>query len=352
MSAISVSNAKISFNYNNTNEVKADKDSVSTEGNKTQINTKKLDINSDEVKIQDKLLDEYIVDYSIFNLFAYDSTLHTNYDDSGINMFLQGGMGQIDIDKELFIGDERIIGDLKNPVMFPKTRLRYPLLSDDNVDDLNIYPNGLVTVKARGEEGDRKVLSSTNWIASPYEIKNVIKVNVGSMCQCCNNPPGEMSYLNYCPSCGSWKTLAEVNHHIKCSTCKTVYCEGCGHDTSVSCSMTNNNLKVYSENIISDVATECDYCEAQIPTNEEKEYANWCPYCHQWGFLHVIESESRKTLECTYCNKSFCMNCGILQNQNFVNSYMQTPITFQSYEDFMKNNDVMDFNKLQFTRVL
>ena len=48
------------------------------------------------------------------------------------------------------------------------------------------------------------------------------------------------------------------------------------------------------------------------------------------------------------------MNCGVLQDQNFVNSYMQTPITFQSYkdyEDFIENNKIMNFNKLQFTRV-
>ena len=354
MSAISVSNSKITFNYNNTNTVLADEESVATEGAKTKIDTKKLDINSDEIKIQDQLLEDYIIDYSIFNLLAYDSTSSVNVDEYGIDILLQSGMGQIAINRNLELyANERIVADLKNPVMFPNNRLRYPLLSDDDVFDLNIYPNGLVTIGSRGNPGPKDILSTVNWLTSPYGIKNVITVNVGKMCDCCSDISGQKSYLNYCPKCGTWKTLYEVNYQIKCSTCNTTYCEACGHDISVSCSNSMYNLKEYDQNVISDTATSCNYCEAQIPTGDKKEYANWCPYCHQWGYLHVNEDkESKKTLECTYCNKSFCLNCGVLQDQTFVNSYIQTPITFQSYKDFVEKNDIMNFNKAQFTRVL
>ena len=355
MSAISVSNSKISFNYNNTNEVLADEDAIKTEGDKTKINTKKLDINSDEVTIQDQPLEDYIIDYALFDLLAYDSTTFTNVEDIGIDILLQSGMGQIVINRDIDLyDDERIIGDLKNPVMFPNNKLRYPLLGENDVYDLNIYPNGLITVGSRGKPGEGKHISSTiNWLTSPYGIKNIITVNIGKMCNCCGDVSGQKSYLNYCPKCGAWKTLYEVNYQIKCSSCNAMYCEGCGHDLSSNCSVDTYNLKEYEQNIISDVATSCNYCDAQIPIGEKKEYANWCPYCHQWGYLYVREDkESKKTLECTYCNKSFCLNCGTLQNQNFINSYIQTPITFQDYKEFMKNNGFMNFNKMQFTRVL
>ena len=59
-SAISISDAIISFNYNNDNSVTADENEIGIDGKKTNINTETLAINSNNITIKDTSLDDYL----------------------------------------------------------------------------------------------------------------------------------------------------------------------------------------------------------------------------------------------------------------------------------------------------
>ena len=350
-SAISISDSMISFNYNNTNTMIADEQAVSTFGEKTEIATEKLEINSDEIKIKEIDIVDYIQDESrntIDDFYATFGVAVGGVEDELIEIVQEGNMGQLNL-KGFFLHIpeyEQVIADLKNPMMFPDSKQKHPLLNE-KIDELFIYPNGLVTVKARepypphenGEINKQKVLGTFNWISSKTSKKNVIEIIVGKTCDCCdNNSNGQASFFNYCPKCQTWNTLSEINYEIICSSCHTHFCENCGHDTTQSCNVKTYDLKHYSTNKIISESTHCDYCIMQIPEDFVKEYANYCPYCHKWGYLHTIEEkdingQKKNLLECTFCKQQYCANCSTIQNEAFSKSFIDKNIKYDDIKD-------------------
>jgi hypothetical protein len=334
MSAISISNAIISFNYNNTNEVTANKDEVKTKGKKTNISTENLDINSNNINIRGKSLDDYISD-------KIDTEIK-NQNDGNINVLGQNNIGQINLNMQgIFIpaAKDRIIKDLKDPSLFPESQQRHPLLTGDNIDELYIYPNGLVTVKSR-EKSDRQntdILSTHNWITTSNTYKNLLKLTVVQLCDCCHeNIDGQQTYFNYCPYCKTWNTLYNNNSVITCNTCHNTCCQGCGHSHSEDCEINIYDLKKYNNTWkISAIGLACDYCRNDVPTGKLREYANYCPKCHNWGYL-TLESnyegtEEQRFLHCTNCDENYCVNCAMAQRDSYISSFLNDNYF---YDDF------------------
>lgn len=336
MSAISISNAIISFNYNNTNEVTADKDEIKTKGKKTNIDTDDLDINSNNINIRGQSLDDYIND-------KIDTEMK-DQNDGKINILGQNNMGQINLNIQgVFIpaNNDRIIKDLKDPSLFPEREQRHPLLTGNNIDELYIYPNGLVTVKSR-EKSDRQsadIFSTHNWITTPHIYKNLLKITVVKFCDCCHdNIDGQQTYFNYCPYCRTWNTLYNSNNIIKCNTCPNTWCQGCGHSHNEECENNTKDLKKYNSTWqISGIGLSCDYCRNEVPTGKIREYANYCPKCHNWGYLTLkteySETEEQRFLHCSFCGENYCVNCAMAQRDSYISSFLNDNY---AYDDFTK----------------
>ena len=261
-SAISVSDAFISFNYDNDNSVLADTESVKTNGKKTTINTKKLEVNSGNVMWQSK--DFYDMLNDELNKALGNNTKAEQISTKGVDILKQESMGQLNIKHQIFIpSSERLVADLIDPSIFPEFEQRHPLLSGSNIDELYIYPNGLVTIRGRSDvERERDVFSTINWIAPQYIRKNILQTTVTQMCSCCSTDiSGQQEYFNYCPHCRTWNTLTNKNGHIVCNSCSNIWCEGCGHLISNSCEYTERDLKPYSEFNIKGLGTFCNYCQ-------------------------------------------------------------------------------------------
>ena len=333
-SAISISNAIISFNYDNKNEVTANENEIKTEGKKTNINTESLDINSENINIKDKTLDQYIQD-------QIKNEELNQQKDANINVLQQNNLGQLNLNiRAMFIPgknkNQRIIKDLKDPALYPSETQKHPLLTGNNIDELYIYPNGLVTVQGR-EQADRineSVFSTHNWITTPYTYKNLLKVSVLRMCDCCpEDVSSTQTYFNYCPSCKTWNTLYNNNDFITCNTCHQKWCQGCGHLQDRPCTEREFNLKQYNEGKISAIGLPCDYCKNDIPYGKNREYANYCPKCHQWGYLTLeteynINGEEQRFLHCDYCNESYCVNCSISQGRSFIKTFLGDNVNY------------------------
>ena len=329
MSAISISNAIISFNYNNKNEVTANADEVKTDGKKTNINTNTLDINSQEINIQGEKLDDYI------NKKSQKDLNIINNDDYGIDILQQDNIAQLDLDlhSEYIPGGyentERILADLMDPSLFPAKMQKRPLLVGDQVHELYIYPNGLVTVKSNNNSqyDNADILGTYNWATMAYAHKNVITITVVQSCSCCSSGvTGSQTYFNYCPICKTWTTLYNKKNHITCSNCHSSWCQGCGHNTKYECANKKYDLKLYNLFSISAIGMPCSYCKDKIPYGKTREYANYCPKCHQWGYLtqetHYEDGEERRFLHCDYCNELYCVNCSISQRQSFIKTFL------------------------------
>ena len=338
-SAISISEAIISFNYNNNNKVTANETEVKTDGKKTNINTETLEINSDQIKIKDTSLDDYLAK------IAQEAANETNQQyNNGLNVLQQNNVGQINLNmKSVYIpsNQQRIIKDLKDPSLYPDQTQRQPLLTGSNIDEIYIYPNGLVTVKSRDVPNAKDIFSTHNWIASSYSYKNLLVVTVVKTCECCpEDISGKQTYFNYCPHCKTWNTLYNNNNLISCTACHNTWCQACGHETNQPCTNRANNLKKYSEFVISSVGLPCNYCKNEIPYGKNRQYANYCPKCHQWGYLTLEteyqNGEERRFLHCDYCNESYCANCSISQGRSFITNFLNDN-TIYDYNTFIEN---------------
>lgn len=340
-SAISISDNFITFNYDNTNVIKADADSLKMEGDQTDINTKNLNINS-----------EININGEPFDSFLYKKTTDVlddahNRNGNGVNVAQNNGLSQLNIIKTMYIpaSDQRVIFDLLDPRYFPSEMQVHPLLTGSDINRLYIYPNGLVSVQASNTKGapisEGDIKSTINWLTPQYSKKNVLKITVASVCSCCDDlNRGVMEYFNYCPHCKTWNTLYESQSVIKCQGCSNVWCPGCGHDKGVPCTNTAYDLKVYGgNNVISGMTTHCDYCKDKIPTGLSRVYANYCPECHTWGYLLIqdkmINNEERRVLQCTYpgCGASYCLNCATSQGTEF-NLHFLNDDTLLDQKDF------------------
>ena len=339
-SAISISDGLISFNYDNKNEVKADKDAVKTQGEKTIIDTKTLNINSDDISIHDISLDEYINKQALTKINYQNKS--NNPHDLGININNQNNLGQLHLDVKTYIpkGKQKIIADLKNPALFPERIQRQPLLAGTDIDEVYIYPNGLVTVEARGVPNEKEIFTTLNWITPQYINKNIIVVQIKTACDCCDEKKsGQASYFNYCPECKTWNTLSEdYEGYITCNSCHLRWCEGCGHLKDGDCTNKGKDLKIYADNnIIMAVGTSCKYCKNNIPTGQIREYANYCPKCHKWGYLRLdnqyTNSNENTVIHCDNCEASYCTNCTIIQGDNFISSFLSNDYYYNDFKE-------------------
>lgn len=347
-SAISISNGLISFNYNNKNEVKVDKESTKIEGEKTVIKTKKLQIDSKDIGLADESLED-------FAKRMVGETTEKQYKpvisdvDVGVDAIRQNNLSQLTIDlQKTYIpaNSQRIITDLKDPSMTPEKMQRQPLmvnaLSGTNIDELYIYPNGLITIQTSSQvpKSEAQILSTHNWITSQHGKKNILTVQVKTVCKCCGSKQnGNIEYFNYCPICQTWNTLSEgYDGYITCGNCHHKWCEGCGHPTHIDCSNNTYDLKEYISNMIGAVGTPCEYCKNDIPSGKVREYANYCPVCHKWGKLHIetkytSDGDIRRVLQCSSCNEFYCTNCSISQSKKFIPSFVNKEYY---YKDFIE----------------
>lgn len=326
-SAISISDALISFNYNNANKITADKDEVKTKGKKTSIHTNALDIKSTDIKIKDMVFEDFL-EKEARNAIINGSE---NYQNENIDIIKQNNLGQINLDiPSIYIPSktQRIIMDLKDPSLYPDKVQRHPLLTGSNIDELYIYPNGLVTVKSRGAPRyDTDIFSTHNWATTPYTYKNLINVSVVKVCDCCNDGSlGERTFFNYCPICKTWNTLYNKNNVISCTSCHTEWCQSCGHPHEYDCTNKAYDLKEYSLWRITAIGLPCSYCKDDISYGKNREYANYCPKCHKWGYLTLEteyeDGEERRFLHCDYCHEDYCVNCSISQGKSFIKNFI------------------------------
>ena len=341
MSAISISNAIISFNYDNKNKVTADKDEVKTDGEKTNINTNVLDINSRQINIQNQPLDQYISNQ------AKDTEINQQKDNN-MNLLHQNNLGQLNLNiKTIYIPgrkkNKRIIKDLKDPALYPDEMQRQPLLTGYDIDSLYIYPNGLVAIQANtiADKRDQSILSTHQWITPGNAYKNLLKVSAIKFCDCCpTDAEGVQTYFNHCPRCHTWNTLYNKNNVIACKGCSITWCQSCGHPYNVNCSDNSLKLKKYSDWKISATGMPCEYCKNEIPYGKVREYANYCPKCWHWGYLtletkHNNDGDEQHFLHCDHCNESYCVNCSISQGESFIKNFFNSE-TLYNYDNFAK----------------
>ena len=59
----------------------------------------------------------------------------------------------------------------------------------------------------------------------------------------------------------------------------------------------------------------CDYCRNEIMIGKTREYANYCPKCHNWGYLTLdseyIDGQECRVFVCDHpdCGEKYCVNC-------------------------------------------
>lgn len=368
-SAISVSDAMISFDYDNKNKVLTDEDGVTTKGLKTKIETDKFDVDTSNLNIKatnnfnlegnitinNQSIKDFINDINKeIDLDKYKIE-ETKTNEHGIDIQKSNNLGQLDLNLQDFQlnsdssdGIEQVITDLKNPLFFPrKTQVRP--LSNGQPGELYIHPNGLVTIRTKSTVSN--ILDGMTWIASEYINKNVLTVTIKQMCDCCDTREGgTVTYFNYCPNCQKWNLLYDDDNIIKCDGCTYTWCQGCGHVKNADCSNTTFDLKKYETRwTISAIGTNCDYCKDAIDEGKTREYANYCPKCKNWGYL-TLETETYNNTErhffrCTHpsCGEKFCVNCGISQGVGFIKNFLDDNIVYEKFiEKFQKITHIRD----------
>lgn len=352
-SAISISDNFITFNYDNTNLIKADDKSLKMEGDQTDINTKNLNINS-EININGEPFDSFLYKKTT-NALDDLNTRNVN----GMNVTQNNGLSQLNILKTVYIpaSKQRILFDLMDPRYYPDRVQTHPLLTGNDINKLYIYPNGLVSVQSGTQVpvSEGKIQSTINWLTPQYSKKNILTITVSSSCGCCDDGSGGVrEYFNYCPHCHTWNTLYENQHLIKCDGCTNVWCPGCGHLKGNDCGVTNYDLKLYNTNKISGMTTHCSYCKDKIPTGLSREYANYCPKCHYWGYLTIedktINGEDVRVLYCSHCHESYCLNCSISQGTSFITNFLNDNTTLKENDFYTVDDFNNKYNKLTHIR--
>lgn len=346
-SALSISDGFITMNYDNNNQVIADENAVTTEGEKTNINTNELNINSPNVKVQGQSLMEMIAKEATEISNEYSTYNIDNTDGIFIKISKSNNIMQSDIYTENFQGYQEdndgkkstVIGEIKDQKLIPMYVQSQQLITDGNcVDMVTIDDNGIIYIHPFQRECDsiKNITSVNNWITPQTALRNYIKVIVKETCNYCdegNNTKAE--YINYCPSCKNFNALIDTPTSIKCNFCNSQYCQNCGTNLSKP----SEKLKTYKDNYISAIGTTCQFCKEQLSPNTNKQYVNYCPDCEQWGWLRQSEMEQNNEiiniLECGYCNSKFCNTCGIDQDR-FGLKKEEMPNTYTKYSNALR----------------
>lgn len=337
MSAISISNGAITFNFDNKNKVTIDKDQTKIEG--------KLDLPAGTT-VDGKAIDEKDLDKALTRTTQPKKTSTYDY----VNGKSEGVPVQATIQKakqDIFSRQEKVVDNIMNHKQIPEETLKLPLLSetiDDDgnvtgsaVDTLTVYPDGIVTIKSNSGDGKRNIYCTQNWITS-YE-KNTITITVSKLCDyCVEHADSTVTYIDYCPNpqCQQWHSLYEVNGDIVCKYCGTKYCGTCGHNQT---SNYLGNLKKYQDNYIIGNGLNCEYCEDILEPEKSKEYVNYCPICKKWDSIEIaVKSVNGSMSNQAYCNECgtyYCLTCGTSQ-LGFDKESTGNALNYENYIEKMK----------------
>ena len=343
-SAISMSNGFISMNYDDNNKVVANEESVSTEGKKTEINTKTLNINSNTINVNNQLLTD-VIDEQARNVSNEYLSFHlSSYDNLKLFLDKSNNMTQLNVNSDDFTG-YGVIGQIKEQKAIPVRIQTQQLITDGNcVDLISIDENGIISIESFenecSDEHHRRILSTNNWLTPQIESRNYIKVIVQETCDYCDEGTNTKSeFINYCPHCSnkvSFNTLVDTQTRIKCNTCGAEYCQNCGTNILNP----SEKLKTYKDNFISAYGTTCKYCKDQLKAGTNKQYVNYCPECNQWGWLRQSEMEQDgntiNILECGNCNSQFCSTCGIDQEKHGLTLKENERVSYDAYKNALR----------------
>ena len=354
-SAISISDSKISFNYDNVNEISTDEKSIDLNGLETNIQSDKTKINSEEIEIQGVNINTFIKGLSQDN--NIESSQLTSYtggvtpkDASSVFLVQERNMVSATIDgkKIQLDGKERVMADIKEQRKHPLRTQKFILLTDKGMDELKIYPNGIITFRTDNEPGERNILSTHNWLAPQYDKRHTITATASKNCSCCPTITNGQIFIDYCPVCEQWHSLSQIQDNIICNTCGATFCASCGHYNQIQCNDKTFDLKLYDDCHITIVGNYCQYCNQRMQNNKTKEYVNYCPICKKWNFLSSdtknVNNNTLNVLHCNYCHQDFCANCGTQQNDYELKSFEDNII---NYEDYIKDTSKIFFIKEQ-----
>lgn len=343
-SALSISNGFVKMNYDNNNQVVASSEGISTEGDKTNINTKQFSINSNDISIQGKTLADVIGDSALGVSNAYQSLDLPTLDDLGLIADRSNNITQLHINGE--ISDSGVIGEIRDQQSIP-VREQRQLITDGNcIDVITVDVNGVIHIEPapnspcpKVDDNNNKIIrtinSTINFITPQVQARNYIKVTVKQMCDSCDDGVNtSMEFVNYCPKCNEWSTLVDTGTSIRCK-CGTRYCQNCGQDLSGS----TLRLKYFLDNYISAYGTTCKYCNTQIKEGTTKQYIDYCPDCRQWSVLYQSEryenDETINILKCSSCESEYCSSCGINQDATGL-TLSKNPVQYDAYKKALR----------------
>lgn len=353
-SAISISDSKISFNYDNKNEITADEESIDLKGKETNIKSEKVNIDAEEVDIKGIDINTFIEGLNYKNniknatLTSYTGGV-TPQDASSVYLMQERNLvsATIDGDNILLNDQRRLMADIKEQRKHPLREQKFVLLTDKGMDEIQITTDGLITFRTDNKPGEpRKILSTHNWLAPQYDKRHTISTFGVQNCSCCHDVINEQTFINYCPICNGWLVLSQIENNVICNTCGATFCGACGHYNTASCYDTEYDLKKYDDYHISVVGDYCRHCNQRMREHDTKEYVNYCPSCKKWNFLDVeVQKENGKStniLHCRHCHQDYCANCGTIQNDYEIKSFSDNVIY---YDDYIKQ-----ISKLLFIR--
>lgn len=314
--AVSISNGGISFNYDNYSKI--------------AINNNGIDIKSDNITINEQSLNDIIANIQPLPIFETTQVKTDSYD--GLQMTTNGNMVQATIyDGDIDVySHQRVVGNILDQAEAPIEDHVFPVVTDDGVDKLKVYVNGIITLQ--GKEGNKEIHCTQNWLTS--SIKNVITVTITSFCEYCPyQNKSQAEYINYCPVCGRWHSLYLNKSNIQCKTCGTIFCGACGHNLTNEAD--TRRLKEYETNYIIIDGDNCSYCKDILDTNKSKEFVNYCPTCKQWGRITIdsIMSDNGfiNQLYCPECHTYYCGTCGTQQSGYKQESFTDNNIDYNDY---------------------
>lgn len=350
-SAISISDSKISFSYDNINEVVTDDKAIALKGEETKIESNKVNIDAEEINMQGLNINDFIGNITIRNtinnskLTSYTGGV-TPFDASSVFLTQERNLVSMTIDgREIYLDDkERVMADIKDPHKHPLREQKFILLTDKGMDTVKIYPDGIVTFKSNTESGERNILSTHNFLAPQFDKRHVIQTTASPQCPCCSEVINGQIFIDYCPVCQQWHVLSQIQNNIICNHCNATFCASCGHYNSAVCSDKEFDLKVYDKYSISTTGQYCGDCDERIEQDIKRTYINYCPKCNKWNFLNKATKNYNRNniniLRCNYCYTDFCANCGTEQNDYQVISFQKNIIY---YGDYLQKNRKLFF---------
>lgn len=365
-SAISISNSLISFNYENTNgptiereNLNINKDGVSANGSKMEINTNETAINSDRITVNGKDVKD-VAKKNIQDKNKKDGAVITSNQQSP-NIIVQRTQNIVQLNitnLELTVNKtERVIADIKDSFALPIKKQTFGVASSVlvtdkeetpiNTDIITVYSNGVITIKTTENEGKHKISSSHNWITNIYNPRNIITITQPATCSFCtlNNASvieDSYAYANYCPNCGEWNVLSILNNQIYCSSCGEIFCGVC----SANINTNEPKIKNYEIHKVQSKVSSCEDCNINAVSEVYRYYMDYCPNCGKWDILIPVEKDGKYQFYCPSCQIYYCTCCGsgTIATKDEQKKYKNFVKNIISYDDYKNSNNKIIFS--------